>query len=234
MDTSCIHSYKRPDTCLAEPNFSLGCWNTSLWFEKSFCIPTLDYISIVTHAEIYPYPDQLPTFSSPSIETHLHRIEGLSERFLYFNDDISLLAPICPEDYFDKNQEYIYFNPAYPSGQFIYELGCPENCTDLGNNGICDPECNLLACLYDNDECDQIDNPDEPFTGEAFYKSIDYTNLLFNHKFHVDERKRRWLSHMPFMIRRTIVNELQEIFTTDRVLKLFDMQNFRMLLKLYS
>ena len=144
-------------------------------------ILSLDYISVVSHSDIYPYPDHLPTFSSPSIETHLHRIDGLSERFLYFNDDISLLAPICPEDYFDKNQENIYFNPAYPSGQFIYEvrisifssqsneiqLECPDNCTDLANNGICDPECNLLACLYDNDECDQIDNPDEPFTGEG-------------------------------------------------------------------
>ena len=81
-----------------------------------------DYISIVTHRDIYPVQSHLPTFSSPSIETHLHRIDGLSERFLYFNDDISLLAPICPEDYYRDDDEIIYFNPAYPSGQFIYEV----------------------------------------------------------------------------------------------------------------
>ena len=49
---------------------------------------------------------------------------------------------------------------------------------ELGSNDACDRDCNLLACLYDNDECDQIDNSDEPFTGEAFYKSIDYTNCF--------------------------------------------------------
>jgi len=174
-----------------------------------------EYITVVSHRDIYPVKSHLPTFSSPSIETHLHRIEGLSERFLYFNDDISLLAPICPEDYFRDEDEIIYFNPAYPSGQFIYELECPSNCSALGSNNACDMGCNLLACLYDNDECDQIDNPDEPFSGEAFYKSIDYTNLLFNARFNVDQRKRRWLSHMPFMIRKSIVFDLQSIFARE-------------------
>lgn len=83
---------------------------------------TSDYITIVPHNQIYPNLTHLPTFSSPSIETHLHRISGLSERFLYFNDDISLMAPICPEDYFNQNEEIVYFNPAYPSGQFIYDV----------------------------------------------------------------------------------------------------------------
>ena len=84
-------------------------------------------------------------------------------------------------------------------------------------------ECNLLACLYDNDECDQIDNPDEPFSGEAFYKSIDYTNLLFNHQFEIDQRKRRWLSHMPFMIRRSIIAELQARgFYILKIVKVFE------------
>jgi hypothetical protein len=32
----------------------------------------------------------LPTFSSPAIEANLHRIAGLSEHFLYFNDDVFL------------------------------------------------------------------------------------------------------------------------------------------------
>ena len=70
-------------------------------------------------------------------------------------------------------------------------------------------ECNLLACLYDNNECDHIDNPNESFGDEGFMKSIDYTNLLFNSRFEIDQRKRRWLPHMPFMTRRSIITELQ-------------------------
>jgi len=42
-------------------------------------------VTIVTHNEIYPDKSHLPTFSSPSIETHLHQIPNLSERFIYLN-----------------------------------------------------------------------------------------------------------------------------------------------------
>ena len=40
-------------------------------------------------------PDEYrPAFSSHPIELNLHRIKGLSERFVYFNDDMYLLRPV--------------------------------------------------------------------------------------------------------------------------------------------
>ena len=42
----------------------------------------------------------LPTFNSCAIELHLHRIKGLSEQFVYFNDDMVLNAPVTPDYYF--------------------------------------------------------------------------------------------------------------------------------------
>ena len=75
------------------------------------------------------------------------------------------------------------------SGQRIYEDVCSEECEELFNNGVCDLECNLLQCLYDNGDCDGQENPDQPMTGEPFYRSIDFVNLLFNRKFNLDERK---------------------------------------------
>lgn len=42
----------------------------------------------------------LPTFSVRPIELNLHRIEGLSEQFIYFNDDYFLLRPVKPERFF--------------------------------------------------------------------------------------------------------------------------------------
>lgn len=39
-------------------------------------------IRLVTHEDIFPNKTHLPTFSSPAIESHLHRIKGYS---LYFN-----------------------------------------------------------------------------------------------------------------------------------------------------
>lgn len=36
-----------------------------------------DDVTVVTHAEIYQNSSHLPTFASPSIEVHLHRIPNL-------------------------------------------------------------------------------------------------------------------------------------------------------------
>jgi hypothetical protein len=59
-------------------------------------------VTIVDHRQIFRgYEDVLPTFSSRSIETVIHRIEGLSERFVYFNDDMFIVAPVDEADYFD-------------------------------------------------------------------------------------------------------------------------------------
>ncbi len=46
-------------------------------------------------------PDRyLPTFSANPIELNLHRLEGLAEQFVFFNDDMYLLRPVQPEDFF--------------------------------------------------------------------------------------------------------------------------------------
>ena len=46
-------------------------------------------VEIVDHREIFRgYEDFLPTFNSLSIETMLYRIPGLSEHYVYFNDDV--------------------------------------------------------------------------------------------------------------------------------------------------
>ncbi len=60
-------------------------------------------LNIVKHTDFIP-EEYLPTFSSHTIELNLHRIEGLSEQFVYFNDDIFLTAPVTPEDFFKNGK----------------------------------------------------------------------------------------------------------------------------------
>ncbi|WP_018145232.1 stealth family protein [Thioalkalivibrio sp. AKL6] len=58
-------------------------------------------VTVVDHREIFrDYEDALPTFNSLSIETVLHRIPGLDDEFLYLNDDIFLLKPVVPSEFF--------------------------------------------------------------------------------------------------------------------------------------
>lgn len=56
-------------------------------------------LKVIKHRD---YMDEcyLPTFSSHPIEFFLHRIEGLSERFVYFNDDTFLVNTIKPSRFF--------------------------------------------------------------------------------------------------------------------------------------
>ena len=58
-------------------------------------------ISLVRHEDIISL-EYLPTFNSHVIGSCLHRIPGLSEHYIYFNDDVLLLHPIKPTDAFTE------------------------------------------------------------------------------------------------------------------------------------
>jgi hypothetical protein len=59
-------------------------------------------VKIISHKEIISQ-EYLPTFNSHVIESCLHRIPGLSEHYIYFNDDVMLLRPTKPTDFFTEN-----------------------------------------------------------------------------------------------------------------------------------
>ncbi|MBP7003422.1 stealth family protein [Amaricoccus sp.] len=50
-------------------------------------------LTVVTHDQILA-PEHLPTFNSHVIGSALHKIPGLSEHYIYFNDDVMLLRPV--------------------------------------------------------------------------------------------------------------------------------------------
>ncbi len=56
-------------------------------------------LHIVRHEDYIP-KEYLPTFNANPIEVNFHRIEGLAEQFVFFNDDFFLTAPTQPEDFF--------------------------------------------------------------------------------------------------------------------------------------
>ena len=68
-------------------------------------------VSIVDHRDIFEeYSKYLPTFNSLSIETMLHRIPGLAENFIYFNDDFFLANETKLEDFFIDNKPILRGN----------------------------------------------------------------------------------------------------------------------------
>lgn len=62
---------------------------------------------IVHHDEVMP-PDLLPTFNSFSIVSFLHKLPGLARRFVYFEDDMILMAPTARSDFEADDGRLIY------------------------------------------------------------------------------------------------------------------------------
>ena len=58
-------------------------------------------LNIVKHSDFIPN-EYLPTFSANPIELNLHRIEGLSDHFVYFNDDMFIINEVEPTVYFQN------------------------------------------------------------------------------------------------------------------------------------
>lgn len=67
-------------------------------------------VEIVDHKVVFAgYEQYLPTFNACSIESMTWRIPGLSDRFLSFNDDMMLCAPVCPEDFFTEDDKSVCY-----------------------------------------------------------------------------------------------------------------------------
>ena len=70
----------------------------------------------MNHRDFIP-EEYLPTFNTNPIELNIHRIAGLSERFVYFNDDMFLIDAVKPSDFFDGE---------LPRDRFLMEAILPE------------------------------------------------------------------------------------------------------------
>ncbi|XP_017756705.1 PREDICTED: N-acetylglucosamine-1-phosphotransferase subunits alpha/beta [Eufriesea mexicana] len=124
-------------------------------------------VTLVTHEDIFLNKSDLPTFSSPAIESHIHRIPGISDKFLYFNDDVMLGAEVWPEDFITQ-----------ANGQKIYLAWWVPDCSDVCpwawvGDGSCDPACNTTLCEFDGGDCDSTPVPTD---SEALEEEGDYPN----------------------------------------------------------
>lgn len=64
-------------------------------------------LNIVNHKDFIP-AEYLPTFSSHAIEMNIHRIPGLSEKFVYFNDDMFIIRTMDEKSFFNENLPCTY------------------------------------------------------------------------------------------------------------------------------
>ncbi len=56
-------------------------------------------VNVVHHDELHGFAPYLPTFNSTAIESFVHAVPGVSDHFLFLNDDFLFGAPVVPEDF---------------------------------------------------------------------------------------------------------------------------------------
>lgn len=78
-------------------------------------------VHIVLHKDIIP-EEHLPTFNASMIEMFLHRIKGLDERYLYFNDDMFPIKDIPEEDFYVDGKGAMAFKKIFLHGSRFKKL----------------------------------------------------------------------------------------------------------------
>jgi hypothetical protein len=96
-----------------------------------------DRMTLVDHRELIPEAS-LPTFDSSNIESYIHRIPGLSERYFYFNDDVFFGAPVNLDDWFWPGGFYVTWSddPAVAGEVLQIDATAPENACRLSNQWL--------------------------------------------------------------------------------------------------
>lgn len=110
-------------------------------------------IALVSHSEIFLNQSHLPTFSSPAIESNIHRIKGLSDKFIYLNDDTMFGKDVWPDDFY-----------THAGGQKVYLTwpvpNCAEGCPSSWiKDNYCDKACNTSECDWDGGDCEGVNAP---------------------------------------------------------------------------
>ena len=91
-----------------------------------------EQIRVVYHSEFMP-ADKLPTFNSRAIEMYLPFIPGLSERFLYGNDDMFPLKPLQENNFFIGNVPCQYFRlMPFPKSPNSFHVACLNGLNFVG------------------------------------------------------------------------------------------------------
>lgn len=124
-------------------------------------------LRLVKHEEFIP-SKYLPTYNSATIELNLHRIQGLSRTFVYFNDDMFLTKHCQPKDFF-VNQ--------LPKGTAFV---CP---TEMKQNGIRAEINNLYVINSKFNKRDVIRNNITKWINPIYGRGLVHTMLMLPYSF---------------------------------------------------
>lgn len=170
-------------------------------------------VHIVYHSDIMP-KSILPTYNSSTIEMFIDKIPDLAEHFLYANDDMLVLNPLLPEDWFSNEttlkmnvtEHTLSMNPNYfyqMVSKEWWELAalCGQR-RKYTTRDYCKPSHDIAPMLLtDVKKCrelmDRFITPHlEPFRNQFQHNQYIYIDYSFL-KGHVAESERRFSYFSP-------------------------------------
>jgi len=174
-------------------------------------------VQIVTHEQIFPNGSYLPTFSSCSIEVYLSRIPDLSRKFIYFNDDITLMKPTFLSDFWTaENGTKLFPKKDITPNWWTSRKECTPECKLVFQNRHCDSKCNTLRCEWDGGDCDTVKPlPNELDNRDEYHLSTAFTNIALNRHFNVTKTNRTWYPHLPIFFDQIILDDMFAAFSPE-------------------
>lgn len=161
-------------------------------------------IVVISHEELYFRKEHLPVFNSSSIEMNLPNIKGLSEKFVYMNDDMILLNEIKMDRFFRDGKPVDYISSSFIKRGRIFERLKGESIwvNSLNNN---------LRLINKNYKTEALDNH---FLFDKSYSSLDKLNNFIS-KYLLKEFI--WIGHwhhpQPYLKQTLII--VHQAYTTE-------------------
>lgn len=152
-------------------------------------------LRIIKHPD-YIDREYLPTFQSIPIEINLHRINDLSEHFVYFNDDQLLTSPVLPVDFFVGGVPK-HCAIAYPVRNYAY------------NGPFAHQQFSVIGLLNDLPITKLIEKNSEKWFNRVYGEDVRYNRYAFRE----DYLPGLFFNHLPYPLNKTTMTTVWERFS---------------------
>ena len=181
------------------------------WYNKIYLITKGYYpewlnvnhpkIELITEEELFIDKSHLPVFSSVAIEMNLSNIKGLSEQFVYLNDDMIIMNKLKPERFFIDSKPVDFLSHGFMARDGLFELLKKRDSWVHSLN-------NTLELINNKFKPFNLANP---YLYHRSYSKLDkISNFLLNNIY----KKILWLGHwhhpQPFL--KSVIDEVYNEF----------------------
>lgn len=158
----------------------ITCGHTPEWLNTEHA-----RINIIKHEDLYFQSSDLPTFSSSSIEMNLPNMKGVSEKFIYLNDDCIILNQLDQSRFFKKGKPVDFFSHGWiKRGRFFGTIRKIDTWVSSLNNII-----NLInkdICIKEKKGCSK---------SYLYHRSYTIKTKISNLLFERIHKKLIWIEH---------------------------------------